>query len=129
MLVYKSIMFRLAAKIAKIYKAKFLVLGDSLGQVASQTAQNISSLYKNSPIPIISPLIGYNKEEILNIARDIGTENISSLPYGDCCSYFLAKHPETLANKIEISNLINLIDNKLEDNAINDAYHCIFYSK
>jgi len=99
MLVYRRFMFSIAAKIAQQYEAKFLVVGDALGQVASQTPSNLFASYSNAPMPLLSPLVGSNKDDIMNVAKDIGTFPISALPYGDCCSYFLAKHPLTSIKK------------------------------
>ena len=95
MLVYRRFMFHVAALVANKYNARFLVLGDALGQVASQTASNMFASYINTPLPILSPLVGSNKRDIMATAEKIGTYAISALPYGDCCSYFLAKHPLT----------------------------------
>jgi cysteine sulfinate desulfinase/cysteine desulfurase-like protein/adenylyl- and sulfurtransferase ThiI len=95
MLVYRRFMFHVSAMVAAKYNARFLVLGDALGQVASQTASNMFASYINTPLPILSPLVGTNKRDIMETARRIGTYDISALPYGDCCSYFLAKHPLT----------------------------------
>lgn len=97
MLVYRKFMAKIAAIIARQEKAKFLVTGDSLSQVSSQTVDNLSALYEDSDMHILSPLVGMNKEEIMNIAKEIGTYDISALPYGDCCSFFMPKHPELKA--------------------------------
>lgn len=94
MLVYRRFMIKIASRIAKLEKAAFLVVGDSLSQVASQTLQNLEATYKESEKCIFSPLIGMDKKDIIAITRKIGTYDISALPYGDCCSYFLPKHPE-----------------------------------
>lgn len=94
MLVYRRFMIKIASGIAKKEKARFLVVGDSLSQVASQTLDNLESTYADSEKGILSPLIGLDKKEIIAISRIIGTHDISALPYGDCCSYFLPKHPE-----------------------------------
>ena len=116
MLIYRRYMIKISSKIAAQEKAKFLVVGDSLSQVASQTLDNLEATYTDSPTHIISPLIGMNKNEIIEISREIGTYDISSQPYGDCCSYFLAKHPELKANlqqlkkaeeSLDIGNLIS----------------------
>lgn len=93
MLVYRRCMTLLANQIAKEHKAQFLVLGDSFSQVASQTVFNLAAIYKRTERPILSPLIGMNKEEVIAIAREIGTMELSTLPYGDCCSFFLDAHP------------------------------------
>ena len=94
MLMYRRLMLRMASSKAQEIDARFLVVGDSLSQVASQTYENLYSTYVDSPLPVLTPLIGLDKREITDISRRIGTYDISSLPYGDCCSYFLPKHPE-----------------------------------
>lgn len=93
MLVYRRFMLKISLRIARDNQAKFLVVGDSLSQVASQTFDNLYTTYQNCEMPVFSPLIGMNKTEIIDISRNIGTYDISKLPYGDCCSYFLPKHP------------------------------------
>jgi tRNA uracil 4-sulfurtransferase len=102
MIVYRRIMFKLAGMIAKKENAKSFVTGDSLSQVASQTIDNITAIYNAANLPIFPPLIGMNKQEIVDIASRIGTYEISILPYQDCCSFLIAKHPETRANLEEI---------------------------
>ena len=82
-----------------------LITGDSIGQVASQTLSNIRAISDVSDLPIIRPLSGMNKEDIVNKATTINTYNISIEPYQDCCSFFVPAHPETKA-KIEIINKI-----------------------
>src|SRR3989344_3235205 len=95
-----------------------LVTGDSLGQVASQTLENIVVISQATIMPIFRPLIGTNKEDIIDTARQIGTYEISARPYDDCCSLFLPEHPETRA-KLEV---ILEIEKKLdEDKLISEA--------
>lgn len=95
MIIYKRQMIREAAKIADKVHAQALITGDSLGQVASQTLANIQAIYDVSPLPLLSPLIGSDKEEIIAMARRIGTFDISIEEYCDICSFLIAKHPET----------------------------------
>ncbi len=122
MLIYRKIMIQIASEIAKQDKAKFLILGDSLSQVASQTIDNLEATYNNSAKPILTPLIGLDKKEIINIAKKIGTFEISKLPYGDCCSYFLPKHPELKASKRELTFIHSGLDiDEHIVNAINTA--------
>jgi thiamine biosynthesis protein ThiI len=94
MLVYRKFMLRISSAVANLEKAKFLVVGDSLSQVASQTLENLEATYDGSLKPIFSPLIGWDKTEIIALSKRIGVYEISCLPYGDCCSFFLPKHPE-----------------------------------
>lgn len=74
-----------------------LITGENLGQVASQTIENISVIGRNIEVPIIRPLIGFDKEEIIAIAKKIDTYRISTLPYEDCCTVFAPQHPTTKA--------------------------------
>lgn len=95
MIIYKRQMIRSAARIAHAHKAQALVTGDSLGQVASQTLANINAIYDASDLPLLPPLIGMDKEEIIALARRIGTYQISIEDYCDICSFLIARHPET----------------------------------
>lgn len=88
-------MFRIIGKIADKENALGIITGDSVGQVASQTLENLNCIYEASPFPVISPLIGLNKDEIIDIAQRIGTYDISIIPYPDCCSFMVAEHPKT----------------------------------
>ncbi|MBN1377250.1 tRNA 4-thiouridine(8) synthase ThiI [Candidatus Woesearchaeota archaeon] len=94
MIVYRRIMFEIGSKIAEKEHALGLVTGDSIGQVASQTLENLNVIYDKAELPVFSPLIGFTKEEIVKISREIGTYEISIQPYEDCCSYYLPEHPE-----------------------------------
>jgi len=104
-ILYRRTMFKIAEMIAKKEKAQALVTGESLGQVASQTLENIRAIDEAVKIPVFRPLIGKDKEEIIKIARQIGTYEISILPHQDCCTRFLPKHPETKASLKEIKKV------------------------
>ncbi|HSU88310.1 MAG TPA: tRNA uracil 4-sulfurtransferase ThiI [Terriglobia bacterium] len=101
-ILYRRYMLRLAEQIARREKARVLVTGDSVGQVASQTIENIDVISRAVSMPILRPLVGDDKIEIIEIARQIGTYEISIQPDQDCCSLFVPKHPETKANLAEI---------------------------
>jgi len=101
-ILYRRYMMRLAEQIARREKARVLVTGDSVGQVASQTIENIDVISRAVAMPILRPVIGDDKVEIIDLARRIGTYEISIQPDQDCCSLFVPKHPETKANLIEI---------------------------
>ncbi|MBW2983509.1 tRNA 4-thiouridine(8) synthase ThiI [Candidatus Woesearchaeota archaeon] len=105
MIIYRRFMFRIAELVLKKEKAKGFVTGDSLAQVASQTLENLNVIYGSTTKPILAPLIGSDKQEIINLAEKIGTYEISILPYSDCCSFLVAKHPETRAKIEEIKSL------------------------
>jgi tRNA uracil 4-sulfurtransferase len=102
MIIYRRFMNRLLNSIAQKENAKAIITGDNLGQVASQTPENLICIHDSSKLPIFSPLIGHNKQEIINIAKEIQTYETSILPHEDCCSYMIAKSPATKAslNKI-----------------------------
>ncbi len=105
MIIYKRQMIRMAARIAEAERAQALVTGDSLGQVASQTLANIQAIYDASPLPLLSPLIGMDKEEIIALARRIGTYPISIEEYCDICSFLIARHPETHGRREVVARL------------------------
>jgi len=101
MIIYRRVMFRIAEKIAKKVDTKAFVTGDSVAQVASQTLDNLRVIYQVANHPVLAPLIGMNKQEIMDMAQEIGTYETSIQPYSDCCSFLIHKHPETKA-EIEI---------------------------
>lgn len=96
--LYRRFMVRIAQAVAQKEKADALITGDSLGQVASQTLENIRTISAAGTIPILRPLIGDDKEEIMNNARAIGTYETSIIADQDCCSLFIPRHPETMSN-------------------------------
>ncbi len=100
MIITRRMMLRIASKILEKEKADALVTGDNLAQVASQTLENLNVIHKATEHPILTPLLGENKLDIIKTARKIGTYELSILPYSDCCSFLIDKHPETKA-KIE----------------------------
>ena len=91
----RRMMMRIVNQIAKDYEFKALVTGESLGQVSSQTLENMSCIDTVAELPVLRPLICYDKEETIEIARRIGTFDISILPYDDCCTLFLPPNPNT----------------------------------
>jgi thiamine biosynthesis protein ThiI len=101
-ILYRRFMIRIAAEIATREGAKALVTGESLGQVASQTLDNIAVIDEAARMPILRPLIGSDKEEIVQQARALGSYEISILPDQDCCSLFVARHPATFSTLEEI---------------------------
>ena len=115
MIVYRRSMMRMSNVIAKKERAKAIVTGDSLSQVASQTLDNIRVIYAASDLPVLPPLIGFDKEETIDIAKRIGTYEISILPYEDCCTLMVAKHPETRAKLEEVERMESLADFKEEE--------------
>ncbi len=94
---YRRLMLKVAEKLAKRERALALVTGDSIGQVASQTLENIFVVSQAGELPIFRPLIGTDKEDIMNLAKAIGTYDISKLAHDDCCTRLMPKKPETRA--------------------------------
>ena len=116
-IAYRRFMIRVAEKIARQEGALALATGESLGQVASQTLENIATVDAVAQMPVLRPLIGMDKIEIINQARDIGTYSTSIEPDEDCCSLFVPKHPvlrsspqeaERLEEGLDIEALIQL---------------------
>ena len=97
-ILYRRYMARIAQRLAKVVKADALVTGESLGQVASQTLGNLRAIEDAVEMPILRPLIGDDKEEIIRLAQRIKTFEISTLPHDDCCSLFVPDHPATNAS-------------------------------
>lgn len=91
-------MMEISQRIAKDDGCKALITGENLGQVASQTMEAMAVTGAVADIPIFMPLVGMDKEEIVTIARKIGTMETSVLPYEDCCTVFTPKHPKTKPN-------------------------------
>ena len=94
-LIMRRFMMRLAAAVAERTGCKALVTGESLGQVASQTMDALAVSDDACPLPVLRPVIGMDKEEIVRISRRIGTFETSILPYEDCCTVFTPRHPRT----------------------------------
>jgi thiamine biosynthesis protein ThiI len=101
-ILYRRFMVRIAEELAKAHKAKALATGDSLGQVASQTLENMSVIEEAINMPLLRPLIGFDKQEIIIKARAIETYDISIQPDQDCCALFVPKHPATKARLVDI---------------------------
>ena len=94
-LIMRRFMMRIAEKIAEAQGAKAIVTGENLGQVASQTMEAMASTQAVLSLPVLQPLIGMDKEEIVRLARRIGTFETSILPYEDCCTVFTPRNPNT----------------------------------
>lgn len=115
----KRAMTRVACILGERDGALAVITGDSVGQVASQTMQGLHAISAEATMPILRPLAGFDKQEIVDIARKIGTFDISVRPYEDCCTIFVAKHPETKPK----TSVIEKIESKLTelDRYINEA--------
>ena len=112
-------MMKIAEKLAIKQNYHALITGESLGQVASQTIQGITVVDKSTEISILRPLIAMDKTEIIDIARTIDTYETSILPFEDCCTVFLPKHPVTKPKIEDINNSLALLEvDKLIDEAL-----------
>lgn len=96
-ILYRRLMFRIAERIARKEGAKALVTGESLGQVASQTMDNMLVVNQSVSLPVYRPLVGFDKVEIIGEAQKLGTFDISSQDAPDCCTLFMPRNPETHA--------------------------------
>ena len=122
MISYRRMMFQIAENIAKKEKAQALVTGESTGQVASQTIENMATIESIATLPILRPLISFDKQEIIQVAENIGTFKTSILPYEDCCSFMIATHPVTKSNKTTIEKLEKPLEGRsLIEEAIKNA--------
>jgi thiamine biosynthesis protein ThiI len=108
--LYRRFMVRIAEVLAGRTRAKALVTGESLGQVASQTLDNLSVIDEAARGPVLRPLVGMDKEEITIQARRIGTFEVSTLPDQDCCQLFVPKSPATAAKLAEIQRAETALD-------------------
>jgi len=102
LIVFRRLMVKVGEQLALKNHYQALLLGDSLGQVASQTMENIVAVDQAVNIPIFRPLIGMDKKDIINLVAQIGLEEVTNLPYKDCCS-IVATHPSTKANLDKIA--------------------------
>ena len=108
--LYRRLMMRIASRVARSEGAKALVTGDSLGQVASQTLENIACVDDSVDLPVLRPLIGADKLEIISDAQRIGTYETSILPFEDCCSLFVPRSPATRASVQECRDAEGQLD-------------------
>lgn len=112
-LLMRMAMMDLADRLARAIKAKCLITGESIGQVASQTIENIACSESKTKIPVLRPLIGTDKIDTIACAKEIGTYDTSILPYADCCVLFSPKHPILKADREEANKIYESLD--LED--------------
>ena len=116
-IIMRRYMMRIAEHIAKENNCLGLITGESLGQVASQTMQSLAATNEVCTMPVYRPLIGFDKNEIIRISEKIDTYETSILPYEDCCTIFVAKHPVTKPN----INIIKRSETRLAD-TIDDLF-------
>ena len=109
-LIMRRFMMRISQRIAEANGAKAIVTGENLGQVASQTMEAMASTQAVTHLPVLQPLIGMDKEEIVCLARKIGTFDTSILPYEDCCTVFTPRHPKTRPDLAEVAQVEAVLD-------------------
>lgn len=126
-IIYRRVMFAVSERIARIEGAKALVTGESLGQVASQTLDNIAAVNEVVSMPVLRPLIGSDKQEIMRRAQRIGTYDISSQAADDCCTLFMPRRPETHARLSKVLEAWDLFDHDaMIDDLVRDAEYLDF---
>ena len=94
-IIMRRYMMKIACRVARANECEALITGESVGQVASQTIQAIACTDESADMPVLRPVIGMDKDEIVIISRKIDTFETSILPYEDCCTVFTPKHPRT----------------------------------
>jgi thiamine biosynthesis protein ThiI len=118
--IMRRFMVRIAEKLAEKNGCGAIITGESLGQVASQTMESINSTNSVIKMPVFRPLIGYDKIEIIDIAKNIGTYDLSILPFEDCCTVFTPQDPVIRPKLEEVQKIESVLDvNKLVDDAVN----------
>ena len=100
--IYRRLMMRIAETIARQHGAQALVTGEVVGQVASQTLENLASINDVVTMPVLRPLVGLDKDEIMLEAQRLGTYSISIIPDQDCCTLFTPRHPATRARAHDV---------------------------
>lgn len=120
-ILMRRMMVRVSQEIAKKIRAKALITGESLGQVASQTIEALNCTSEVADMSIFRPLIGFDKREIIDIAKQIGTYETSIKPYADCCTIFVPEHPKTKPAIPKVQKVEEVFDiDKLVNTALKD---------
>lgn len=114
-IIMRRYMMRIAEEIGKANKCLALITGESIGQVASQTVQSLAATNEVCTMPVFRPVIGFDKQEIIDIAYKINTYETSIEPYEDCCTIFVAKHPVTKPNVQVIRRSEEKLQEKIDD--------------
>lgn len=120
--IMRRFMMRIAERIAKSNNAGAIITGESLGQVASQTLESLTSTNSVATLPVFRPLIGFDKDEIIEISQKIGAFETSILPYEDCCTIFLPKRPVTKPRLSAVEKVESVLD---VDTLVENALHNI----
>jgi thiamine biosynthesis protein ThiI len=124
--VYRRLMLRIAERIARARQAQALITGDVVGQVASQTLENLAVVGSVATLPIFRPLIGMDKDEIMAEAAKLGSYPISIIPDQDCCTLFTPRNPLTRAKLAEIEAaeqalpIEDLVDRAVQEAVVED---------
>ena len=114
-IIMRRYMMKIAERFALRSGCQGLITGESIGQVASQTMQSLACTDEASSMPVFRPLIAFDKQDIINIAQKIGTYDTSVLPYEDCCTIFVAKHPVTKPVLSKIRNSEKKLEGIVEE--------------
>src|SRR5687768_9487272 len=126
--VYRRLMMRIAEAIARRNRAQALVTGEVVGQVASQTLENLTEINRVVSMPVLRPLIGMDKDEITAEAQRLGTFPISIIPDQDCCTLFTPRHPATKARRFDVERAeaglpIDEIVTRAVESAVIEEFH------
>ncbi|WP_411953655.1 tRNA uracil 4-sulfurtransferase ThiI [Alkalibacillus sp. S2W] len=127
MTVMRRVMMRVSEQLAKQHDILSLATGESLGQVASQTMESMNAINEVTNYPIIRPLVAMDKNEIINIAKEIDTYDISIRPYEDCCTVFVPKQPKTRPKREKILEIEASVDFTQEINEAVDQVETVVY--
>ena len=114
-IIMRRYMMRIAEEIARERDCLALVTGESIGQVASQTMQSMAVTNEVCTLPVMRPVVAFDKQDIVDISLKIGTYETSVLPYEDCCTIFVAKHPVTKPSLKRIKNSEEKLGEKMEE--------------
>lgn len=114
-IIMRRYMMRIAERLAADAGAQALITGESIGQVASQTMQSLAATDASCTMPVFRPVIGFDKQEIVDVAEKIGTYETSVLPFEDCCTIFVAKHPVTKPNLKMIERSEEKLKEKIDE--------------
>ncbi len=114
-IIMRRYMMRIAQHFAENHKCLGLITGESIGQVASQTMQSLMVTNEVCEMPVYRPLIGFDKQEIVEISEKIGTYETSIQPFEDCCTIFVAKHPVTKPSLKVIRNSEKKLEEKIDE--------------
>jgi thiamine biosynthesis protein ThiI len=114
-IIMRRYMMKIAERLAEESGAMALVTGESIGQVASQTMQSLAATDASATMPVFRPVIGFDKQEIVDLSEKIGTYDTSILPFEDCCTIFVAKHPVTKPSLRAIEKSEKKLQEKIDE--------------